>query len=627
MRSFPVLAVLMLLGAVFVVRPASAQPADWTIMVYMDADNNLEGVGIDDFLEMSSVTSSNIGDRVNVVVQMDRAIPSNVAAGYSGAYGDWTDTRIFYIVPGLTPDPANALATLGEGNMADPAELYRFVNWTMFTYPANFYFLVLWDHGLGWQGVVLDESAPGDRLTAIELRSALSAIVAANNRRIDLMGNDACRMTLEIMYELSPFVDYFVGSEKDEPLEGWPYGTFLGALAADPSLVPSQVASTLVDKYVESYEGVSLYSVALSAVNAATLRTFVADFDAFIVEVLAHEPYFTAEVVTARDATEHYEEFGEDYDLYHFVENLLARIPSPRLARYADVLFASFDAALIHERHWDNPDAVNGVRAANAHGLSLFFPTIGGDPLYAQLAHSLDTSWDEFLLTYPLGTRPTISLTASAVSVDGDADGIRETLQVTYTPGATGVVSMDLFWQGSFLFTRDFGATGNRSYSEDLPFAFGGSFDIAVYLLVGDKIQAYRTLQGIPVEQLVVFRGEVAGPSGAPLDGAIVTLLNARTGQTLSDTVESGRYEIAAVLPTWFRIGDSLLLEVTAGDQRATVVFEAPVPVNGTVTQDLWLSTVGMGPWYLAIGALAILAAIAVGFALYFRRRRGGELT
>src|SRR5689334_19472910 len=60
-------------------RPAAARPtatagqpasrADWTVLVYLDGDNDLEPDAIDDYGEMASVGSS---DRVNIVVQLDR---------------------------------------------------------------------------------------------------------------------------------------------------------------------------------------------------------------------------------------------------------------------------------------------------------------------------------------------------------------------------------------------------------------------------------------------------------------------------------------------------------------------------------------------------------------------------
>ena len=83
-----------------------AKSADWTFMVYLDADNNLESAGIDDFLEMASVGSDG---NVNIVVQFDR-IP-----GYDRSYGNWTNCQRFLITPDMTPSVENAVSDWGDG--------------------------------------------------------------------------------------------------------------------------------------------------------------------------------------------------------------------------------------------------------------------------------------------------------------------------------------------------------------------------------------------------------------------------------------------------------------------------------------------------------------------------------
>jgi len=116
------------------VTSAQSPQADWTILIYLDGDNNLERNAIDDFIEMAVVGSS---AQVNVIVQFDRV------AGYDARYGDWTGTLRFRVTQGMTPESDNALADIGELNMGDPQTLIDFVSWGKAAFPAQRTALVL----------------------------------------------------------------------------------------------------------------------------------------------------------------------------------------------------------------------------------------------------------------------------------------------------------------------------------------------------------------------------------------------------------------------------------------------------------------------------------------------------
>ena len=79
--------------------------ADWTFMVYVDGDNNLESAAVDDFLEMASVGSD---QNINIVVQMDRI------SGYSTDYGNWTDARRGLVNAGDLPNTSWGQHRRGE---------------------------------------------------------------------------------------------------------------------------------------------------------------------------------------------------------------------------------------------------------------------------------------------------------------------------------------------------------------------------------------------------------------------------------------------------------------------------------------------------------------------------------
>ncbi len=253
----------------------AASAADWTFMVYMSADNDLEDYGIDDFLEMAEVGSDR---RIDIVVQFDRI------DGYDSRYGDWQTCKRFHITPGMTPVETNQVEDLGECNMGDPDSLTAFVNWGVAEYPADRYALVLWDHGGGWRSrraaaetqlktvkeVCWDDTDDGDPLNMQEVRTAL----ASADAEMDLIGFDACLMgMIEVAYELrNSGAGIMVGSEASEPGGGWPYDTLLADLAANPSMRPDALGAAIVNRFGEYYgkiyDDVTLSAIDLTAIGS-----------------------------------------------------------------------------------------------------------------------------------------------------------------------------------------------------------------------------------------------------------------------------------------------------------------------------------------------------------------------
>lgn len=114
--------------------------ADWTILVYMAGDNNLDPFGNDDIREMKSVGSS---DKLHLIVQRDTVGAS---------------ARRLRLRKGTTV-AGDSLVELGRVNSGDPAVLQDFLEWGLEAYPAKRTMAVLWNHGNGWDDTDIYEEA------------------------------------------------------------------------------------------------------------------------------------------------------------------------------------------------------------------------------------------------------------------------------------------------------------------------------------------------------------------------------------------------------------------------------------------------------------------------------------
>jgi len=364
--------------------PASSSPrAKWTFMVYLDADNNLDPYGVADFNEMEMVGST---DQVNIVVLMDR---------FDGP------ALLYYVVKDNDPNQITSpvLANWGEVNMGDPATLARFVDYVKSHFPAEHYFLDLWDHGGGWYGLVWDEhdgleDGYTDRLLLDEVAAALP------DGGLDILGFDLCLAgNVETAYEVRWEAKYLLLSEEMEAGAGWPYDTMLADLVAKPSLDPVALAVAMTDRYFEYYES-STFMNTMAVVESAKIPDLVQAMDRLALSMLAAGE--KGAVSGARGAATNLWLMmgGPIYypliDVYSFADELIQRSHDPATLLAAEETKAAVQAAVIYN--------VFGKYYDPAGGLTVYWPNtdraFNEKYLLYRLDFVQDTHWDEFLLEY-----------------------------------------------------------------------------------------------------------------------------------------------------------------------------------------------------------------------------------
>lgn len=446
------------LGSAAVLPVQAADPIPlWTVMIYLDSDNNLEPAGIDDFLEISSAGSTS---EVNLLVQMDRWDGSPPPADDT-SYGNWQGAMRFLVENGMTPDDSNAVEDLGEVDMADPATLTDFIDWGVANYPAEKYALVLWDHGGGWMGLISDEYS-GTFMDMGELTTALADASADNGGLVlDILGFDACLMAgVEVASQVSDYAEIMVASEVTIPWNGWNYNASLWPLVEAPSMTAAEFAQVIVDGYVESYsaplDGYPLMDITLSSIDLSLSSAVGTAADALATALLADLDGYVNYISAARAATEVYDDGSYAFvDLYDFAHELYSVVPDEDAKALATDVMSAIDAAVLHEDHWNR---TGGLSTVDAHGLTVYFPSTSSDYLtdYGDLTYlsfPQGTGWDEFLeayyaIQYSDNTAPVIDETtptgdpvvvSSVTSFQANATDLEENL-LSYTWSVEGEV-------------------------------------------------------------------------------------------------------------------------------------------------------------------------------------------
>jgi len=367
--------------------------AEWTLLVFVNGDNDLERWALGDLNEMEVVGST---EAVNVVVQLDRS------ARESDADGDWVGARRYRVEADTDPRTITSpvLAELGEVDSGDVDTVLDFVEWGATTFPAERYALVLWNHGDGWR-LGPDASEGGASTKAIsyddgagtylsvaagDLTAVVEGAEAALGRPVDLMGFDACTMQQwEVASSVAPHAEYLVASQDYEASDGWPYDTVLTDLVAAPEMGPAALGELISLRFHEIPD--STQSVldlgALPALSAA-LDTVA---DAMVASGTAAELLRAA----AEGAQGYDGPNSRDHDLVHLLERLDAASDDAAVHEAVVAALAAADTVVVSNYNRGGP-------VKNSYGLSIFSPTLPVlPPIYARAAWSQGHRWDEMI--------------------------------------------------------------------------------------------------------------------------------------------------------------------------------------------------------------------------------------
>ncbi|MBF0361333.1 MAG: hypothetical protein HQK49_09990 [Oligoflexia bacterium] len=228
---------------------------EWNIMIYLAADNNLDSYAAKDMQEMVKAGGSS--------ATMDLTLMYDGLKNKDSKY-------IHYDTKGKI----DFTKSLGEIDSGDINEVNKFVKWSSTAYPAKKYFLVLWNHGSGWDfvgpihinGIAYDDH--GTNVTTQELGD----FMANSPVKFDILGYDACLMQMiEVLYQVKDNVKYVVASEELETADGWPYDKML----LRNNFTAEELLTALVDGY-------GVYGDTLSAINVEKFQKFVPLFKKWV---------------------------------------------------------------------------------------------------------------------------------------------------------------------------------------------------------------------------------------------------------------------------------------------------------------------------------------------------------
>ncbi len=366
--------------------------AKWTLLVYINAANNLQPYGPLNVNQMEKVGSS---ADLNIAVQWKQA---SCASCGSPA---WVSTRRYYVTRDSDTVTVGSpmLEDLGSGiDMGSWQELNGFIAWGQQRYPADRYAVVIWNHGAGWRpsrapgkaieprSVSIDDSTHNE-IQTWQLPQALNV-----SPKVDMVVFDASLMQMaEVAYELRDSASIMVGSEESPPGEGYVYDSFLADLAASPSMTPTQFGQSIVTRTMAAYGAYG--NSTQSMVDLTRMASVATALDAFADQLLFRRAVDRAAVYSARIGAESFA-YADNRDLYDYADRVRTGATTPELVASAAALQSALSQAVLAEGH--------GSLHSDAHGLAIYLPGPAAYlTTYSSLALARMTDWDTWLQEQP----------------------------------------------------------------------------------------------------------------------------------------------------------------------------------------------------------------------------------
>ncbi len=384
--------------------PHQTGRARWTVLIYMNAANNLQP---DSLTNMAQILSVGSDANLNIVVQWKQANcadcgnPTFVGTRrYLVHRGDFTT-----LDQDRLPDPATNVN--GTSDMGDWHVLQNFVQWGYQNFPADHLAVVIWDHGSGWEPT----RSAGNRLklrfravsqddefnTEIETEQIPQALAGVP---VDTLIFDASlEQMVEVAYQVRNSAHVMIGSEESPPGEGYPYDAWLGALKSSSGVLnPCQVGEEIVRDFVAAYPNNS--NITQSVVDLTKMDNVATALNNFANTLRLHIHDQADLLSNARERAQNYA-YPENKDLFDYAEILRTSTASPIDIKQAA---ANMETALINGSSGAVITSSHGnIDQTGSHGLAIYIPgfDIAGQPLYLSaynnLALARSTNWDEFL--------------------------------------------------------------------------------------------------------------------------------------------------------------------------------------------------------------------------------------
>lgn len=325
----------------------SASTSERTIMVYMAANNSLNGDAYTNINQMEAAFKDIKGNLI-VYARLKNTLPAIYEISYDQSSA--INSKI--------------IKTYSEHNSSDSRVMSEVLKDMKALYPSSSYGLILWSHATSWlpprasggASILSFGDDDGAEMDIKDLKNALPD-------NLDFLLFDACSMaSIEVLFELKDKAKYIVASPAEVISVGMPYHRIMPHLFSSDLKEGLANAAEAYYQYYQEKEG--LYqSATVSVIDCTKLDALATATSAFLE---THSPFWT---VMKRDEIQRLDFApGSPTEGFDFIDFYAQNFPDEDLTN----LHQTFKEAVIFTAH---TPFFNGTQIKAYSGLSMYVPS------------------------------------------------------------------------------------------------------------------------------------------------------------------------------------------------------------------------------------------------------------
>jgi len=388
-------------AATLTVQAQNTTHTKWTVIVFMNASNNLWP---DSILNMNQMEAAASNPQVRFIVEWKQSTNVDPASTFNS-------TRRYLVMPDSIQNNnivSQVIQDLGPGyDMGSYTNLLDFVTWAKTNYPADRYCVIMWDHGNGWtravqtRGVSYDDET-GNHIDTWQLSQGLG------NGVNDILAFDASLMQqIEVAEEIRDKATYIVGSEESPPAQGYPYDKIFAHFVANPNDTTLNLADAFVDETVAFYGNTAGYNITQSVIDTSQLSSLVTATSGLADALIANVSSLGTIIPEVRNTAQGYDDSTSEHRLFRDLYDVGLKLENdgaPAAVVTAEqAVRTAIGQAIVHEGHNTNSPGSHGI-AIDFHDGATFTsnaisPTLAQD--YQNLRFGQETDWGQWLSIAP----------------------------------------------------------------------------------------------------------------------------------------------------------------------------------------------------------------------------------